>query len=434
MHSHHLALLLAFGLLAPDPAAAADCGSHDGNAGGVVKGTLTLDDQASTTRRDFHREGGTRTLQLVFKVAGCDVRVAPVVSADPLKDVDEEIPPESLGKPKVAALGSEIKVTYKVRAGSLDPGTYGSLVEVSDRTRLLTGRTPITISRSEPSILVPGIIGVVAGAIGFFVFYWSTYVAKQKLTVSRTVLLFGILFACGAGAFAAIVGWLDQDVWVWQDNWGGAVIAGFTQATAGVVVVMLGGVFTDERRPADADEVPWKEEHFPHAWDAGFWRKFFDACPPAFIKVAQIGEDDQLVGDAVQVAWNRPFDAFQGPEKAGDPESEEWRMIKGDHHRGDQLAIANRPSDQIESSDTYGINSRRQIVTFKQRINHRGATYIAGWYMPVELPPDLPDSGEVVVRELGRQPLFRIVPEQRPGEPTTKLSIGKSSLRAAKAD
>ena len=144
------AMVLVCVLQAPDSAAAAECGSPDRNRAGTVKGTLTLDDQASTTRRDFHREesGEERTLQLVFAVAGCELRAPPKVSAGPLKEVDDEIPSEALGAPKVETRSTEVKITYTVRSDSFDPGIYGSLVEVSDEKRVSTARTPITISGS----------------------------------------------------------------------------------------------------------------------------------------------------------------------------------------------------------------------------------------------------------------------------------------------
>ena len=77
-------------LLTSSPASAADCGAS-GPDGGSRRGTLVLDDEASTVRRDFHRGGRVRTLQLVYDVTGCELRVPPRVSAGPLKDVDDEI-------------------------------------------------------------------------------------------------------------------------------------------------------------------------------------------------------------------------------------------------------------------------------------------------------------------------------------------------------
>src|SRR3712207_9196665 len=82
------------------PASAAVCGAPQPEDAATARGTLTLDDRASTVRRDFQRESGARTLQLVFDVANCEVREPPTVNPGPLKDVDEEIPGEALGRPR----------------------------------------------------------------------------------------------------------------------------------------------------------------------------------------------------------------------------------------------------------------------------------------------------------------------------------------------
>jgi hypothetical protein len=237
------ALVVAHLLLAPGSATAADCGRPDPDGAGTLTGTLTLDAAASTVRSDFGREDGSRTLQLVFNVARCDARVPPRVSVAPSKDV-AEIPSDALGTPRIEALGHEVKITYTVRSDSFDPGTYGSFVTVSDQARLTPTRTPITLSRSESSILVPGMIGLLFGAAGFAVFYWSTRLATQTMNVTWRLLSVGVLIACVAGALSAIVNWLDHDLWVPQDNWQLAAATAFTQSTAGALVVMLGSVFS----------------------------------------------------------------------------------------------------------------------------------------------------------------------------------------------
>jgi hypothetical protein len=420
-------LVLAFLQVNQSAASAAVCGAANPRGGEAVEGTLTLDDRASTVRRDFRREGGTRTFQLVFDVANCDLRVPPEVTPGPVKDIDEEIPRAALGAPQVDALGDEVKVTYTVHAEDFDPGTYGSLIEVRDPMRITTARAPISLSRSERSFLVPGVIGFVAGAIGFFVFYWTKRFARYRLQVSRRFFLLAILFACMAGAIGAVFHWLDQDVWAWQENWRVAAGTAFAQSTAGVMVAMLAGVFVEEKGEPAREEKPRFRDRA--AYHAEFWHAVFDAGPPAFIKVVEVDSEKRLTTESVHVAENLAFTEFQGGSVAGDQTDEERRVIKSDHQRGDELALAHDFSRQIESSDTYGMSSSRQIITFKKKLEYGGKTYIAGWYMPVELPPDLPAGDEIQLRAIGRIPVFRAIPAES-GE-RTRVLVGKSSRRAA---
>ena len=108
-------------------------------------------------------------------------------------------------------------------------------------------------------------------------------------------------------------------------------------------------------------------------------------------------------------------------------------MIKRDHFRGDELAVAAGFSRQIESSDTYGMNARRQIITFKRTIEYDTRTYIVGWYVPVDLPDDLRDADELWIRSLGQMPLFRVIPTEPQSEDGIAVKLGESSICAAKA-
>ena len=232
-----------------ESSAAGECGTADPKTGEIVKGTLALNEKASTIERSFRRKNDTRTIQLVYDVARCDVASKPDVSPGPLKDAADEIPDEVLAKPAVTARGREVKVIYKVRHDDFDPGTYGSLIEVSDPTRLTTTRTPITLSRSEHRWLVPMAIGLAAGALGFFVFYWTKRFSRYRIIVPSKTFRVAAVLACGAGALAALFNWLDQDVWVWQVNGRVAAVTAFGQSTAGVMVALLAGVFSEKADP-----------------------------------------------------------------------------------------------------------------------------------------------------------------------------------------
>ena len=424
-------LVLAALHVLSSPVSAAECGGADPRNADAMKGTLALDDEASTVRRDFHREDDEQTLQLVFDVANCELRDPPRVSAGPLEDADKQIPKETLARPTVQALGDEVKIVYDVRPDTFDPGTYGSLIEVSG-PGIATARTPVTLSRSEPSILVPSLIGILAGALGFSVFYWTKRFANYKVTVRWPMLAVAVVFACGAGALAAIFNWLDQDVWVLHENWVVTGTTAFTQATAGVVVAMLAGVFTELPQMDEQGEkrFTFKDDA---AYSAGFWHWVFDALPPVFIKRV-----DERSAEPGHIAENEAFRMVQGRSVTGDRTKDQ--VITQDHQRGDRVAIAAGASAQIESHDTYGMNSARQIITFKKKIEYDGKTFIVGWYVPVDFAGSQRDEElwvrassqggeELSVRAIGSLPVFRVIPADA-GD-WTRLRVGKASLRAA---
>jgi hypothetical protein len=86
--------------------------------------------------------------------------------------------------------------------GSTENAT--SLIEVRDRERLITARMAVTVTRSESSLLVPGAVGVIAGGLGFLLFYWTKRFARYELAISRRLVATAIVIACVAGAIGAI--------------------------------------------------------------------------------------------------------------------------------------------------------------------------------------------------------------------------------------
>jgi hypothetical protein len=136
--------------------------------------------------------------------------------------------------------------------------------------------------------------------------------------------------------------------------------------------------------------------------DAGFWKQVFNVLPPAFIKEYPNPEN---------VATNATLDAFQGSFRAGnDAADARQALIRDDHKRGDEEAASGGESLQIELCDISGISAPRKILTYKKRVEYAGRTFIIGWCAPVEIADSLLRDDVLLAKELGRQPVFELLP------------------------
>ena len=158
-------------------------------------------------------------------------------------------------------------------------------------------------------------------------------------------------------------------------------------------------------------------------YDVSFWHKVFDGMPPAFIKA--VSEEGQIQ----HIAENEALNQFQGSVSADAAEGEETKTIRTDHRQGDEDALANGKSLYLESSDTYGINPARQIVTLKTAVKLHGREFVVGWFVPVELPETLGPDRTYSAKETGRQVTFGLV--GAPDHESIRITIGDGARRAA---
>ncbi|NYJ06582.1 hypothetical protein [Petropleomorpha daqingensis] len=147
------------------------------------------------------------------------------------------------------------------------------------------------------------------------------------------------------------------------------------------------------------------------AMDAEFlFKAFYLGMPPAFVKRVHPGADGGR--EASDIIFSRQLDRFQDSDETAPVGSDRRALIKADHRSGDDAALEHGRSRQVELPDSYVDGDLFPILTCKTRFEHAGAVYIAGWYVPIELPK-VPEDGELVVKEEVRQMLFRPVPAAR---------------------
>jgi hypothetical protein len=192
----------------------------------------------------------------------------------------------------------------------------------------------------------------------------------------------------------------------------------------GALVFTFGLIHSLREGPILETDPRFKDTTF---YDSSFWHKLFDAMPPAFVK--EVGgdngeEDEGGLPTNKQIAENAALQRFQGPVMPGRPEDEDREIIVADHQRGDAEAVGTGQSRYLESSDTYGINPARQILTLKTPIEHGGKKYVVGWFVAVELPETLGADQTHWARETGGQVTFGLTTES--GGDGIRISIGEA--------
>lgn len=233
-------------------AAAVACGDVD-RSGRRARAVLTLDDRRAVTTLRFKQSTKPKTLSLVFSVTGCELSISEppptILPPLPMKDVSE-LPEEALSKPSFDsdAEGSTLFVLTRVEPKKFDAGTYGGHIIVR-APYLANNSTPISVSRSEDSLLKPVGIGLVGALFGLAWFLILKFVARQKLQVSWWWLIPLGVAALVLGGLAAWDSYDAQEVWTVRENWRATAVAGFTGASTGAVAALLVTIFRSPVAP-----------------------------------------------------------------------------------------------------------------------------------------------------------------------------------------
>ena len=234
--------------LSPRAEGATICGTRDARSGELVKGTITLDDRAAVTEVSFKRDTGHKTLALTFNVAACEFagsESAPAMTINPRKGVDD-LPADAVKLKSVTPDGSSLDVLLDVNSDGFDPGSYGGFV-VLRAPYMVTSRTPVAVSRSDPHFWVPVIIGLVAAAAAFGFWTITRWIAWLRTEDRQTPKWGAIGIVLGiaviGGAIAAFTTWVNQDVWTFGDNGWATASTAFAAATSGALAGLLANLW-----------------------------------------------------------------------------------------------------------------------------------------------------------------------------------------------
>ena len=145
------------------------------------------------------------------------------------------------------------------------------------------------------------------------------------------------------------------------------------------------------------------------AMDVEFLFQVFYLCmPPAFVKrFGPPRPDGSRV--AADILFSRELDRFQRSGLTQDVEDERHRAITADHDEGDAQALNRGFSLLIELPTSYVDGRLSPILTYKSAFTYKGETYIAGWYLPIDLPENRRAAEALTIRDEVGQPVLRPV-------------------------
>jgi hypothetical protein len=200
----------------------------------------------------FKRDTDAKDLSLIFTVSDCQLPAGAItyrnVDVLPPPDNSDEIEKSFMSKPTVRIRGRELKIRTTVFPTSFDPGTYAALWELSAPRYITTSRTPIALSRSENDWYTPFLLGALAGFASFLWWGLLKKAANKALRLDRSWALLVAVAAIVVGGVNAVLGYLDQDVWTFDDNAKATLVAGFTGGSTGAMAGLLGAVWLQPRR------------------------------------------------------------------------------------------------------------------------------------------------------------------------------------------
>lgn len=213
------------------------------------------------------------------------------------------------------------------------------------------------------------------------------------------------------------------------ENGGPRVLTLVVGAT--LVCIGLGGPVLQARSKHRKLEAISPEGNLPpEAHDVEFLLKvFYLAMPPAFVKRISPRDSDSDPAIGQDILFSKQLVRFQDSKSTRKmPLDARSKLVKADHQHGDELALANDRSVQLELPDSYVNGKLRPIMTYKASFEHNGQTYIAGWYVPVETA-SIPKGAETVcLREEIDQVLFRLsLAKDGAG---SRVSVGKAVEQA----
>ncbi len=211
-----------------------------------------LDGKQAVTSASFGRATGTRRLSLEFRVRGCELdpelSEPPEIDVLPTRDAaSRQLEKTILKRENSSADGSSFRQVFQVDADRFDPGSYSGVL-LLEAPYLAGNRTPVTISRSEDEELIPAGIGALGGLVGLVWFLALKFAARDKLAISWMWLLLVIPLAIGAGAYAVLNVYWDQEVWSSDENGWSALKAGFVGASTGSSFGLLASIFKSDTK------------------------------------------------------------------------------------------------------------------------------------------------------------------------------------------
>lgn len=235
-----------------------------------------------------------------------------------------------------------------------------------------------------------------------------------------SIAVFGSTLSSALGALANIIAIASLLIyfirWILPDLWGRGPVGSRT------VIGPNSGVHPQTQ--SNDGEGVHRESVPAIARDRELLLKIFEkAMPPAFVKEysSEQAAPHIMQSDAL-VRYQR------SPETELMPPGGRRAVIKRDHLAADKRTLEEGYARQLEFTDMVSGDRERLILTEKTRIEHEGRCYIAGWYVPVERPRQLPADSKLCLKSDFHQIVYKLA-TAKPGEGTL-VHIGEALRQA----
>ena len=213
-----------------------------------------------------------------------------------------------------------------------------------------------------------------------------------------------------AGIFSVLAAFVRR-IGDWELVTEGSQLLVLGVGAALMVIGLVGPVVSSRRMTRSLSGYRIDGKPLPaEAMDLEFLFQVFYLCmPPAFVKrFGPPGPDGSR--KAVDILYSRELDRFQRSGLTAEVSDDgRHQAITADHDEGDALALSRGFSLLIELPTSYVDGRLSPILTYKTRFEYKGQAYVAGWYLPIDLPENRRAAETLTLKDEVGQPLLRPV-------------------------
>jgi hypothetical protein len=240
---------LAIAAAYPSVATGATCG-QSGDGDRVLRGTLTLNAEASQTTQRFGTSERTRKLIFDYDVGGCQIaNDAAVPRVEVLPHGANQLPDEAVEVLPPVLESESLRVNVRIDPSRFDPEKYDLAVRIA-APYLTRQTTPGYVSRSDAAFWKPLTAALAGGLAAFFL---GVAGIASKTTGGFRIRSFwfaiGLIATVVAGLWVLFSDYWTRDVevWKWPDDWAKTAVDAVAAGSVGAITGLIAKVVSPGR-------------------------------------------------------------------------------------------------------------------------------------------------------------------------------------------